>query len=309
MILPIPGSSRLVMFCVAAMLMLQTTSAIAPKILILGGTGFIGATVSRIAIESGFQVTSLSRRGAPSAETNPTATTTGVTFLEGDATDPEFLQRVIKEGNYDGVVHAVGMLFASSLNRFASGSGSVPGPGTTYDKITRQTAFAAAAALDDLAAQGGPQRPFVFISAAEAKWSFDGVFAETPVAWLHDYLVAKRAAEDELLNNKPSLRGIVLRPSLVWTMTRPGALLPVAAFQIGSRLGLPFIDRPVNVETLASAAVAGLMDDNVRGVQDWKKMEELSSKYKSNKGSWSVDDWPKQQNVNIPSQEAEGGEL
>lgn len=59
-------------------------------------------------------------------------------------------------GDYDGVVHAVGMLFAGSLNRFASGSGSVPDPGTTYDKITRQTAFAATAALGRLA-QGGAQ--------------------------------------------------------------------------------------------------------------------------------------------------------
>lgn len=37
----------------------------------------------------------------------------------------------------------------------------------------------------------------------------------------------------QLLNNKLSLRGIILRPSLVWSMKRPGALLPVAAFQIG----------------------------------------------------------------------------
>lgn len=60
------------------------------------------------------------------------------------------------KGNYDGVVHAVGMLFAGSMNRFASGSGSIPDPGTTYDKITRQTAFAATAALDELA-KDGPQ--------------------------------------------------------------------------------------------------------------------------------------------------------
>lgn len=59
-------------------------------------------------------------------------------------------------GDYDGVVHAIGMLFAGSLNRFASGSGSVPDPGTTYDMITKQTAFAATAALSDLA-RGGPQ--------------------------------------------------------------------------------------------------------------------------------------------------------
>lgn len=42
------------------------------------------------------------------------------------------------------------------------------------------------------------QRPFIFISAAEAKWTFDGVFRGTPVGWLHEYLIAKRAAEDEV---------------------------------------------------------------------------------------------------------------
>ncbi|CAB1115868.1 unnamed protein product [Ectocarpus sp. CCAP 1310/34] len=260
----------------------DTAMALAPKILVLGGTGFIGSTVSRIAVDSGCEVTSLSRRGTPSPDSDPLP---GVNFLKGDATDPAVVRQVINDGkcDYDGVVHAVGMLFAGSLNRFASGSGSVPDPGTTYDKITRQTAFAATAALDALAQGGSQQRPFVFISAAEAKWGFDGIFEGSPVGFLHDYLVAKRAVEDELLNNKPSLRGVVLRPSLVWTKRRPGALLPVAAFQIGSRLGLPFIDRPVHVETLASAAVEALFDSSVRGVQDWRGMEKLAGSYKANK--------------------------
>ncbi len=38
----------------------------------------------------------------------------------------------------------------------------------------------------------------MFISAAEAKWGFDGIFEGSPVGFLHDYLVAKRAAEDEV---------------------------------------------------------------------------------------------------------------
>lgn len=274
------GKTELLWLCFFTMA--GVVVGLAPKILILGGTGFIGSTVSRIAVSSGFQVTSLSRRGIPSPDSKPVE---GVTWLQGDATDPAVLHRVIKEGEYDGVVHAVGMLFAGSLNKFASGSGSVPDPGTTYDKITRQTAFAATAALEDLAkSKGGAQRPFVFISAAEARWTFDGVFEGTPVGWLHDYLIAKRAVEDELLNNKPSLRGVVLRPSLVWTKSRPGSLLPVAAFQLGSRLGLPGIDRPVHVETLATAVVEGLLDSTVAGVQDWKKMEELFKRHNKHSG-------------------------
>ena len=38
----------------------------------------------------------------------------------------------------------------------------------------------------------------MFVSAAEAKWGFDGAFEGTPVSWLHDYLVAKRAVENEV---------------------------------------------------------------------------------------------------------------
>lgn len=56
----------------------------------------------------------------------------------------------MNSGQYDGVVHAIGMLFAGSINRFASGSGSIPDPGTTYDKITRQTVFSATAAFRKL---------------------------------------------------------------------------------------------------------------------------------------------------------------
>ena len=43
------------------------------------------------------QVTSLSRRGPPSREGDPID---GVTFLQGDATDPAVLQRVITDGGF-----------------------------------------------------------------------------------------------------------------------------------------------------------------------------------------------------------------
>ncbi|CAM9667109.1 unnamed protein product, partial [Choristocarpus tenellus] len=118
-----------------------------PRLLILGGTGFIGSTIAKMAVKSGFQVTSLSRRGAPSPDTDPESyPANGVEWLQGDATDPAVVSDVIKNGPYVGVVHAVGMLFAGKLNRFASGSGSIPNPGCDYDQITRQTAFAAATA-------------------------------------------------------------------------------------------------------------------------------------------------------------------
>lgn len=89
--------------------------------------------------------------------------------------------------------------------------------------------------------------PFAFISAAEAGWTFDNMFQGTPAEWLHRYLVAKRAVEDELmaLAASNSLRPIIVRPSLIWSWENPGALPPVAAFTIASKIGVPFIDEPV----------------------------------------------------------------
>jgi nucleoside-diphosphate-sugar epimerase len=113
----------------------------------------------------------------------------------------------------------------------------------------------------------------VFVSAAEAKWDF-----KAPVPWLEEYLVAKRAVEKRLtqLNSENKLRASWLRPSLVYTFDKPAALPAVAAFTIGNLIGLPFVDKPVTVDTLAKAAVRAIGDGATSGVLDWKEMERLA---------------------------------
>jgi nucleoside-diphosphate-sugar epimerase len=116
------------------------------------------------------------------------------------------------------------MLFEGDINKFASGSGSVPSPGSTYDDITRKTALNAISALSEVASEAA-NIPFAFISAAEAKWTFDEAFTGTPLEWLRRYLIAKRAVEDALLNQYSAdgkIRPIIVRPSLVWTWSKPG---------------------------------------------------------------------------------------
>ena len=51
----------------------------------------------------------------------------------------------------------------------------------------------------------------------------------------------------------------------------------VAAFYVGNALGIPFVDRPVTVDTLAAAAVAAVGDASVSGILDYTRMEELGS--------------------------------
>ena len=41
--------------------------------------------------------------------------------------------------------------------------------------------------------------------------------------------------------------------------------------------GLPFVDRPVTVDTLAAAAVQAVEDPSVSGILDFREMEQLAA--------------------------------
>jgi len=264
------------------------------RVLVLGGTGFVGSRICLELLDAGYDVTSVSRRGTPPlsdvGDAPPASASRAARLREsvdwrvGDASDPETALDVLKEGGYVGVVHAVGMLLASDLNALASGSGSIPDKDATYDTVTRVTAFNAADAAaqfaagdaargDDQVASSSPP-PFVFVSAAEARWDF-----RAPVGWLEEYLVAKRAVESRLatLNEKRKLRASWLRPSLVYTLEKPAALPAVFAFALGNAVGIPFVDRPVTVDTLARAAVRALSDGKTSGCLDYREMERLAN--------------------------------
>ena len=198
------------------------------------------------------------------------------------------------------------MLFddASGLgnwNRFVSGSGSLPDTQSTYDSITRLSAFNAIdATLEYIQGQtdssSSSSFPFVFTSAAEAGWPDvpGGPQIEEFLApeWLRRYLVAKRAVEGKLLmitqqrnQDRPSsssssplsLRPIIPRPSLIYSLDRPASYLPVGAFFLGNQvLRLPFVDRPVTVQALSNAIVKAIAQEDVSGILRYPQIDELS---------------------------------
>ena len=262
------------------------------RLLVLGGTGFLGQTICRRAVLEGYSVTSLSRRGLPPQTTTKSSASEGVSstkidYRKGDARKMESIENILKEhDNYIGVVHCIGLLFddASGLgqyNQFVSGSGSEPEKGADYDSITRLTAFNAIDAATVYAKSKGLQDlPFVFTSAAEAGWpevSF-GPQLENYLApeWLRRYLKAKREVEAKLLSADAPLRPIIPRPSLIYSMDRPASFLPVGAFFVGNKVGLPFVDRPVTVQSLASAMVRAVSNSETKGILRYPQIDELS---------------------------------
>lgn len=251
------------------------------KILVLGGSGFLGGTIARRAILEGYSVTSVSRRGKPDEDANE-----GIDYRVGDARTEGTIEKILKEGDYKAVVHCIGLLFdgesgIGNLNKFVSGSGSVPDEASSYDDITRKTAFNAIEAAEDYSRkQGGEPLPFIFTSAAEAGWPDvkGGSFVEANLApgWLRRYLVAKRAVESRLMDDQTLLRPVIFRPSLIYSLDRIPSLPPVGAFFVGNKIGLPFVDRPVTVQALSAAAIKSLSSSDVRGVQRFMQIDELS---------------------------------
>lgn len=185
-----------------------------------------------------------------------------------------------------GVIHCIGLLFddASGLgryNRFVSGSASVPDTNSTYETITRLTAFNAIDATLEYAQKNNVEGfPFCFTSAAEAGWPdvAGGTFIENNLApdWLKRYLLAKRAVEKKLLAAAPQLRPIIPRPSLIFSLDRPASYPPVGAFFVGNKLGLPFVDRPVSVQALSCAIVRAMDRENVSGILRYPEIDTLN---------------------------------
>ena len=296
------------------------------RLLVLGGTGFLGGTICNRAKLEGYHVTSLSRRGVPpfpsstpqqgqptsTSRTTPSTTTVSsnsginrIDYRRGDARQPDTVRKILAEhDDYVGVVHAIGLLFddfsgLGNYNQFVSGSGSVPDELSTYDAITRQSAFYAIDAAMEYAQsrkkmdeedEGVAKKfPFVFISAAEAGWPDvpGGPQVEQFLApeWLKRYLEAKRKVESKLLSSSDGesiiasdvLRPIIARPSLIYSLDRPASYLPVGAFFVGNRVGLPFVDRPVTVQALSNAIVRSINpDSSVEGILRYPQIDQLS---------------------------------
>jgi len=264
----------------------------------------LGSAIAQRAVLEGYSVTSLSRRGKIDSSSTPSSSsdTKSIDYRIGDARDKSSIESILNEGGYTAIVHAIGLLFdgqsgLGNYNRLVSGSGSVPDATSSYDDITRLTAMNAIDAAEAyvqkrmrnpissaFSKQPQAQLPFVFTSAAEAGWPdmAGGSFVENNIApeWLRRYLKAKRQVEARLLksvsDDKALLRPIIFRPSLIYSMDKLGQLPPVGAFFIGNALGLPFVDRPVTVQSLSQAVIRAIDNSQVTGTQRYMQIDELN---------------------------------
>ena len=264
------------------LLLVSALSIAVAKVLVLGGSGFVGSKIIDILRSRGVDhVVALSRRGAPPGEME----CSNIEYLKCDVGNKDELAAVFSShGPFTSVYHAIGLLLdydsgLSALNKLASGSGSVPSEMSSYDRITRQTSFNAIDLIVEQQQQSNSTTtvPFTFVSAAEAGWTWP-----SPVGFLERYLVAKRAVESRLQSEEVSnyIRPIILRPSLIYTLDRPQALFSVIPFMVASKVGIPGVEKPVELDVLTRAGVVASEDQSVRGVKRIDDMTALAKQFK-----------------------------
>ena len=78
------------------------------RILVTGGTGYIGGTVSRLLLTRNHEVTIFDNL----CHSKRSAAAEGATFIEGDLADRVLLERTLREGRFDGVMHFAALIEA-----------------------------------------------------------------------------------------------------------------------------------------------------------------------------------------------------
>ncbi|KAI0542382.1 NAD(P)-binding protein [Xylaria digitata] len=280
----------------------------AKRIVVCGGNGFLGSRICKNAVQRGWDVTSISRSGAPKWETvtssaTPPSWSHRVTWERGDILRPATYAPFLKGADF--VVHTMGILLEADykgvlrgqespisglrkaftaapqpgnpLQRRVNESGDIRPPETreqlTYENMNRDSAIMLAkeAAQENASA-------FVYISAAGG----------APVLPTR-YISTKREAESTIASEFPRMRNIFFRPPFLYDSSRP-ITMPMAAMTgvgavfngvtggiFGNLMGAAGV-KPLKVDVVAAAVVQALNDEAVKGPVEVPEIEELANK-------------------------------
>eukprot|EP00301_Raphidiophrys_heterophryoidea_P023133 c7110_g1_i1.p1 GENE.c7110_g1_i1~~c7110_g1_i1.p1 ORF type:complete len:296 (-),score=80.48 c7110_g1_i1:87-920(-) len=258
----------------------------ATRLLVVGGSGFIGRHVCRAAVQRGIKVVSLSRTGAPPS-LGEEAWMRHVDWQKGSVFDADLTAQLVND--CQGVVHAVGRLVDESTAGFlgqfyrALKQGTTPDQATvddqTFDQINRDSALKIAsvaatnpASSTSTTATPATARSFVFLSTALLDViSPSSPFAAGPTG---RYLQAKSEVEQELEQYSAELLRVVnVRLGVVYDdvtiQTHPLAVLSGFASAPSRLLPGTFplvIPQPIHAHVAANCIVECAVNPRFQGV-------------------------------------------
>jgi len=212
-------------------------AAAGKKIVVFGGSGYVGSYVDQQLLSQGYQVVSVSRSSAADQAAKITKIlgkplTGSIEYVTLDASTDD-LSAVLKDAT--AVVSCVGVAPGGKNQRAGNGAVNVR--------------------LTDASKASGSCKRFVYVSVASE-------LANGPAKFLlGDYLKGKAEAEAAVLKNFGSSDSLVVKPAII-AGGPPGELRPP---------GPPGV-KPVMVEDVAKAVVMGALGQKsgvVDGTADW----------------------------------------
>ncbi|KAK3379839.1 hypothetical protein B0T24DRAFT_570173 [Lasiosphaeria ovina] len=281
------------------------------KLVVCGGSGFLGSRICKAAVSRGWDVTSISRSGQPqwqnvTASSSPPAWAHRVSWERADIFRPAQYAALLTGADF--VVHSMGILLEadykgvlsgrespiSGLQKAFSASKGRPLSSSsnplhqeqqqqqqsetqlTYEMMNRDSAILLAkeAAREKV-------RAFGYVSAAGG----------APVLPAR-YITTKREAEDVIageFGGPGGMRGVFFRPPFMYdssrALTMPLAGLSAAGAMVngltggilGGFLGTAVV-KPLKADLVADAVVEALDDESVRGPVEVAQLEELGNK-------------------------------
>ncbi|CAO3701699.1 hypothetical protein G6F70_001662 [Rhizopus microsporus] len=271
--------------------------SIARKVLVVGGTGFLGLDVCKLAVQKGWETVSLSRKGEPTAfqQRGRPAWAEKVQWTSGNSLEPESYKEVLS--GVTDVVHSVGILLENDYKGIAQAkslcevAGKLPGlllndkgnpldpklehkVRPTYEMMNRDTAITVANQVEKLPSI----KSFVFISASQVMPFIDP-----------RYYTTKREAESYLFKID-KFKTVVLRPGLMYNSNRPTVAPLVGALKLANAITSPFkkeigslpggksiTTAPLNTEQVARAIIASIELEE-HGIFDVDGIQQLSNK-------------------------------
>jgi len=223
----------------------QGSMATAKRLVVVGGSGYVGSHIMRAALARGASVASVSRRGKPVASVSPPLDR--AEWISADVQDSAALQNAMKGA--DAVISCLGAFGSNEFMRRVNGEQN--------EKII------------SAAAAGGVER-FVYISAAP----FGPIEKLIP-----GYFEGKRAAEAAVSKHFGD-RGTVIQPGMVYGTRHVSKHVSIPLGIIGWPMSIFFQSSPVrglantlgrwglllvppsSVEEVASTAVAAALGTN-----------------------------------------------
>ncbi|KAG7755551.1 hypothetical protein KL911_001608 [Ogataea haglerorum] len=246
------------------------------KLVVFGGSGFLGKRICEAAVERGLKVVSVTSSGSRPRQLLPVEEwPEKVEWVKGDIFKPHTYKDLLSDAN--AVVHSIGILLENPnykkvvqsnddvlgeiLSFFKTANPMKKSVFNTYDKVNHESAIVLAETLLEV----NKSKPaFAYVSA-------DRGFPGVPLG----YIESKRKTEYELYQMQPALRPILLRPGFMYdehaggdSRTKLKDLLLAAARANETVLGHVLdgvIRPPVSTQTVAKWCLDRIQDPEFHG--------------------------------------------